>query len=104
MTTIYLIRHAEAEGNLLSALISVGVVGVTILIVALAFANLGEIYPIGDGLVGVAEVAIGPRYAYVVGWFMSTIFYPTMTSALARISGTYIAELFGLKEAGAELT
>lgn len=94
---------AEAEGNLLGALISVGVVGVTILIVALAFANLGEIYPIGDGLVGVAEVAIGPRYAYVVGWFMSTIFYPTMTSALARISGTYIAELFRLKEAGAEL-
>lgn len=94
---------AEAEGNLLGALISVGAVGVIVLIVALTFATLGEIYPIGDGLVGVAEVAIGPRYAYMVGWFVSTIFYPTLTAALARISGTYITELLGVKEAGAEL-
>ncbi len=93
----------EADGNLLGALLSVGAVGIIVLIVALTFASLGEVYPLGDGLVRVAEVAIGPRYAYLLGWFVSTVFYPTMTSALARISGTYITELFGIKQTGAEL-
>ncbi len=35
------------------------------------------------------------KYAYFVGWFMTTIYYPTLTSVLAWLSARYTMELFG---------
>ncbi len=85
------------EGGLLGALLSVGLVGIVVLTVALCFSSLGEVYPIGDGLIGVAEVAIGPRFAYLLGWFTATIYYPTLTCALARVSASYLFALLSLR-------
>ena len=84
------------DGGLLGALSSVGLVGIVVLTVALSFSTLGEVYPVGDGLIGIAEVAIGPRFAYFLGWFTATVYYPTLTCALARVSAGYIFSLLGI--------
>ena len=49
-----------------------------------------------NGLVDYSEMALGKFYAYGVGWFITTIFYPTLTSCLAWISASYTLVLFGV--------
>jgi len=50
------------------------------------------------GLVDFAEVLLGKRFAYLFGWFMATMFYPTMTGILAWVSARFTIELFGWHE------
>jgi len=47
------------------------------------------------GLVDFSETLIGKRYAYLFGWFMATMFYPTMSGILAWVSARFTIELFG---------
>ena len=39
-----------------------------------------------NGIVDYAEATVGGKYGYYVGWFMSTIYYPTLTSVLSWLS------------------
>jgi APA family basic amino acid/polyamine antiporter len=41
-----------------------------------------------------AEAVLGEKDAYMIGWFVSTIYYPAMTSALAWVSARYTLVLF----------
>ena len=47
------------------------------------------------GLVDFAEALLGKRFAYLFGWFLATMFYPTMTGILAWVSARFTIELFG---------
>ncbi|MCL2588597.1 MAG: APC family permease [Oscillospiraceae bacterium] len=47
------------------------------------------------GLVDFGEALLGERYAYLFGWFMATMFYPTMSGVLAWVSARFTVELFG---------
>jgi len=47
------------------------------------------------GLVDFSEALLGKRYAYLFGWFMATMFYPTMSGILAWVSARFTIELFG---------
>ena len=60
-------------GNMMEGIAVVGIVGVICIICSLVFAEFGSRYEKVNGLVDYAEVAVGPRYAYYVGWFMATI-------------------------------
>ena len=47
-----------------------------------------------NGVVDYAEAALGEKYGYIVGWFLTTIYYPTLTMALAWLSARYTLVVF----------
>lgn len=63
--------------------------GAIMLVCILAFACMAQKYEKVNGIVDYAEATVGNRYAYYVGWFMTTIYYPTLTSVLAWLSARY---------------
>ena len=66
--------------------------GGIMLVCILTFSMLAGKYQKVNGLVDYAEATLGPRYAYYVGWFITTIYYPTLVSALAWLSARYTLE------------
>ena len=83
-------------GNLKQGIAVVGVVGLICIICSLVFAELGSRYEKVSGVVDYAEVALGPRYAYYVGWFMATIYIPALCAMLAFFSAMMFLQLFGI--------
>lgn len=69
---------------------------------AYTFAVMATKYVHVNGLVDYAENIMGGRYAYYLGWFMATIYYPTLTSVLAWVSARYVSVLFGFSITGGE--
>lgn len=63
--------------------------GAIMLVCLLAFSFMGQKYERVNGIVDYAEATVGPRYGYLMGWFISTIYYPAMTSALAWLTARY---------------
>ncbi len=88
---------ANNNGNMLKSILTVAAVGLVMLICAYVFSILAARVDKVNGLVDYSEIACGPLYAYAVGWFISTLFYPTITACLAWISANYIIFLFGIK-------
>ena len=60
--------------------------GAIMLVCLLTFSFMGQKYERVNGLVDYADATVGPKFGYFVGWFSTTIYYPAMTSALARLS------------------
>jgi APA family basic amino acid/polyamine antiporter len=83
-------------GNMGQAVLVVGIVGVICIICSLVFAELGSKFEKVNGVVDYAEVALGPKYAYYVGWFMTTIYYPSLSAILAFFAAMFTCELFGV--------
>lgn len=69
--------------------------GIIMIVCAYTFATMATRYSYVNGLVDYAEVTLGNKYAYLVGWFMTIIYYPTLTSVLAWVSARYTCVLFG---------
>ena len=67
---------ALTNGNMLQGVLVVALVGIICIICSLVFAELGSKFEKVNGVVDYAEVALGKNYAYYVGWFMTTIYYP----------------------------
>ena len=86
-----------SNGNLAVGIAVVGIVGVICLICSLVFAELGSRYEKINGVVDYAEVALGNKFAYGVGWFMFTIYIPTLCAMLAFFSAMMFLQLFGIK-------
>jgi len=63
--------------------------GAIMLVCLLTFSFMGQKYERVNGLVDYAEATVGSRYAYYVGWFAATIYFPAMTSVLAWVSARY---------------
>ena len=83
------------NGNMLGSLLTVLLVGMIMLVCSYCFSLLAARIEKVNGLVDYSEIALGKFYAYCVGWFITTIFYPTLTSCLAWISASYTLVLFG---------
>ena len=66
--------------------------GAIMLVCLLTFSFMGQKYERVNGLVDYAEATVGPRYGYYMGWFIATIYFPGMTSALAWVSARYTLE------------
>ena len=62
--------------------------GLIMIICILAFAAMAQKYEKVNGVVDYAEVALGDKYAYYVGWFLTCIYYPTLTGVLGWLSAT----------------
>ncbi len=83
-------------GNLLQGILVVAIVGLICIICSLVFATLGSRYEKVNGVVDYAEMALGPNYAYYVGWFMNFIYVPALVAMLAFFSAMMFLQLFGI--------
>lgn len=82
------------EGNMLIGILAWVIGGAVMIICAFNFANFSTKYLKVNGVVDYAEAVVGEKYAYMIGWFMSTVYYPAMTSVLAWVSARYTLILF----------
>lgn len=83
-------------GNMMQAVLVVGIVGLICIICSLVFAELGSKYEKVNGVVDYAEVALGPNYAYYVGWFITTIYTPCLAAILAFFASVFFCSLCGI--------
>ena len=87
---------ALTSGNMLQGVLVVAIVGLICIICSLVFAELGSKFEKVNGVVDYAEIALGENYAYYVGWFMTTIYYPCLAAILAFFSAVFFCELCGM--------
>lgn len=79
----------ETAGNTLDGIIAWVIGGLIMVVIAATFAVMATKYEKVNGIVDYAEATCGRGYAYFMGWFMSLIYYPAMTSVLAWVSARY---------------
>jgi APA family basic amino acid/polyamine antiporter len=91
-------------GNMLIGILAWVIGGVVMIICAFNFANFATKYSRVNGVVDYAEAIIGKKYAYMIGWFLSTIYFPAMTAVLAWVSARYTILLFNPSATSADIT
>lgn len=69
--------------------------GLIMIVCAYTFSILATRYEKVNGIVDYSEAIVGEKFSYVVGWFMTVIYYPAMTAVVAWVSARYIFVLFG---------
>ncbi len=82
-------------GDMKTAIIAWLLGGMIMIVCAYTFAIMATKYEKVNGLVDYAEMAVGPKYAYFIGWFSIMIYTPCITSVLAWVSARYTLVLFG---------
>ncbi len=91
-------------GNLPLGILAWVIGGCIMLSCAATFAVMATRYEKVNGLVDYAEVTCGSKYAYLLGWFMTCMYYPSLTGVLAWVSARYVGVLFGISNvAGGEV-
>lgn len=90
-------------GDLPQGIMSWAIGGIIMVSCAYVFAVLGTRYEKVNGLVDYSEAVVGKKYGYFVGWFMTLIYYPTLTSVLAWVSARYTGVLLGYSIVGPEV-
>ncbi|WP_371367309.1 Putrescine transporter PotE [Sporomusa rhizae] len=76
--------------------------GLIMIVCAYVFATMATMYEKVSGVVDYAEVTLGSKYGYFIGWFLAAIYYPTLTSVLAWVSARYTCVLMGWNIVGGE--
>lgn len=89
-------------GNLPLGILAWIIGGAIMVACAYTFSIMATKYEYVNGIVDYAEVSMGKKYGYYMGWFMAVIYYPTLTAALAWVSARYTCVLFGFSIAGPE--
>lgn len=89
-------------GNALTGVLSLLIMGIIMFFCAYAFSLLAQKYNKVNGLVDYAEAACGPKYAYYLGWYMTMIYTPAITSVLCWVSAMYFMALFGFGSTSGE--
>lgn len=80
----------ETDGDMPLGILAWVIGGIVMIFCILGFSVMAQKYEKVNGAVDYAEAACGEKYAYMLGWFMSTIYYPSMTSVLAWLSAKYL--------------
>ncbi len=89
-------------GNLKIGILAWAIGGIIMVVCAYTFALMATKWEYVNGIVDYAEVTMGKKYGYYIGWFMATIYLPTLTSVLAWVSARYTCVLFGWSIVGSE--
>lgn len=85
----------KTSGNMPLGIVAWIIGGIIMVICACTFGIMATKYSKVNGLVDYAEVNVGKKYAFFMGWFMTTIYTPAMTSVLGWLSARYFGEIFG---------
>ena len=89
-------------GDLPLGILSWAIGGAIMIICAYVFAVMATRYEKVSGVVDYAEVTMGKNYAYYIGWFFATMYYPSLTGVLAWVSARYLCVLLGWNIVGGE--
>lgn len=81
--------------------VALGVLGFIIVGVGVLFGALTiSEYALQDeeqiGIIGYSKKALGNRFAFIVGWFSMTVYYPACVVVLAMVTGIYLEVLLGI--------
>ncbi|MDD6089480.1 MAG: APC family permease [Candidatus Limivicinus sp.] len=79
----------KTEGNMPLGILAWIIGGVIMLICILAFSAMAQKYEKVNGIIDYAEATVSRKYGYYIGWFMTTVYSPTLTSVLAWLSARY---------------
>ena len=82
----------KTGGNMPLGILAWLIGGVIMLSLLLTFSFMSQKYERVNGMVDYAEATVGPRFGYMMGWFVTTIYSPAMTSVLAWVSARYTME------------
>ena len=85
-------------GDVRSGIAAWLMVGLVMIICANTFSVLASRYERASGLVDFAQIEAGRTYSYCLGWFMATIYYPSLTAILAWVTSRYLCILFGVTD------
>lgn len=85
-------------GDLVTALTAWAIGGAIMVVTASVFAGIATRIERVNGLVDYFEEAYGPRAGYLVAWFMTFVYYPTLVAVLAWVSANYSISLLGLEK------
>ena len=88
-----------ASGSLPTALFAWLIGGAIMVTTASVFAQIATRIEKVNGLVDYLEEAYGQRAGYLVAWFMTFVYYPTLVAVLAWVSANYTCSLLGMKHA-----
>ncbi len=94
----------HTSGNMPLGILAWFLGGMAMVLAILAFSVLARRYARINGIIDYAEETVGPRYGYLVGWFVTTIYYPSMTSVLSWVSARYTVALFGENDPASGIT
>lgn len=87
-----------SNGSLPTALFAWLIGGSIMVVTAYVFAKIATRIEKVNGLVDYFEEAYGYRAGYLVAWFMTFIYYPTLVAVLAWVSASYSIGLLGLEQ------
>ncbi len=82
-------------GNLMIGVLSWLIMGLVMIICTYTFGIVAGNYEGADGLVAFTRASCGKTYAYYVGWFMTVVYYPTLTGVLCWLPARYLGVLIG---------
>lgn len=80
----------KTGGNMVQGILAWIIGGIIMIFCILAFSVLAQKYEKVNGIVDYAEMTVGNKYGYLIGWFMVILYYPTMTAVLAWLSARYL--------------
>lgn len=89
-------------GDLPTGILAWIIGGLIMIVCAYVFSIMATRYEKVNGIVDYAEMALGSKYGYMLGWFMTTIYYPSLTGVLAWVAARYTCVLIGWEIAGSE--
>ena len=70
-------------GNLGVGVLAFVIMGFVMIISAGTFGIVAQSHEGIEGLVGYARASCGKTYGYYMGWFMATVYYPSLTGVLS---------------------
>lgn len=79
----------KTDGDMPMGILAWLVGGIIMIFCVLAFSVLAQKYEKVNGIVDYAEATVGNKYSYMVGWFVTTLYYPAMASVLAWLTARY---------------
>lgn len=85
------------SGNMGYGILTVVIVGLIAIICSLFFSVVAQKYENANGLVDFSNESLGKRYGYYMGWFMTTVYYPSLTVILSFFSAVFLCCLIGYK-------
>lgn len=85
-------------GNLKLGILAWLIGGIVITSCAYCFAIMATKYEKVNGLVDYTEALCGSKFAYIIGWFTTTVYYPSLTIALAWLCARFTLVLIDKPE------
>ena len=86
---------AASAGSLSTALTAWLIGGAIMIVTAYVFSKIATRIERVNGVVDYFERAYGERAGYLVAWFLTFVYYPTLVAVLAWVSGNYTVGLLG---------